>query len=68
MSTDGFASFTFPDDELAVILATEGCQVLLVIRERQTLDQHLVHLEAMLELESVEVPDNNVSLRKQNKN
>ena len=62
MSTNGLTSFAFPDDELAVVLAAEGRQVLLVVREGQTLDQHLVHLEPVLQLKSVEVPDNNVGL------
>jgi len=60
-SEDG-ASTYFPDYELVVILATEGRQVLLVVGERQTLDQHLVHLESVHHLERVEVPDDDISL------
>jgi len=39
----------FPDNELVVILATERCQVIFVVGERETLDQHLVHLETVLQ-------------------
>jgi hypothetical protein len=52
----------FPDYELVVILATERSQVLLVVGERQTLDQHLMHLESVHHLKRVEVPDDDVRL------
>lgn len=47
--TDCFSAFSFPDNELVVILATERCQVIFVVGERETLDQHLVHLETVLQ-------------------
>jgi hypothetical protein len=52
-----------PDDEVVVVLATEGSQVLLVLGEAKRLDVDLVELEAVNDLESVEVPDDNVSLK-----
>ena len=55
----------FPDYELVVILAAEGRQVRFVVRERETLDQNLVHLQAMHHLQSVEVPHNDISLATQ---
>ena len=54
----------FPDYELVVILATERSQVLLVVREGQALDEHLVHLESVLHLERVKVPDDDVGLQR----
>jgi hypothetical protein len=53
-----------PDDEGVVVLATERGEVLLVVREREALDEHLVKLQPLHHLQSVEVPDDNVSLRK----
>ena len=52
----------FPDYELVVILAAERRQVLFVVREGETLDQHLVHLETVLQLQGVEVPNDDVGL------
>jgi hypothetical protein len=43
-------------------LAAKRSQELFVVRERQTLNQHLVKLEALHDLQGVEVPDNDVSL------
>ena len=40
--------------------------MLLVVGERETLDQDLVHFEAMHHLKSVEVPHDDVSLTKSN--
>jgi hypothetical protein len=63
VSADSFATDSFPDYELVVILATERSQVLLVVGERQTLDQHLMHLESVHHLKRVEVPDDDVRLK-----
>lgn len=62
VTTNGFSTDGFPDYELVVILAAERRQVLLVVGERQTLNQHLVHLESVHHLERVEVPDDDISL------
>ena len=59
-----FTGTYFPDYELVVILATERSQVLLVVREGQALDEHLVHLESVLHLERVKVPDDDVGLQR----
>jgi hypothetical protein len=45
-------------------LATKRGEVLLIMREGEALDKYLVELEALNHLEGVEVPDNDVSLRK----
>ena len=52
----------FPDYELVVILAAERCQVVFVVGERETLDKHLVHLQTVLQLQGIEVPDEDVGL------
>jgi hypothetical protein len=44
-------------------LATQRCEVSLIVREGKALDENFVKLEALDHLESVEVPDNNVSLK-----
>jgi len=62
MSTDGFSTVCFPDYELVVVLAAERCQVLFVVGERETLDQDLMHLQTVLHLQGIEVPDYYVSL------
>ena len=54
----------FHDHELVVILAAERSQVLFVVREGETLDQHLVHFETVLQFQAIEVPDNDVGLHK----
>lgn len=63
MSADGFPTLSFPDYELVVVLATERCQVIFVVGERETLDQHLMHLQTVLQLQGIEVPDYNISLK-----
>lgn len=52
-----------PNDEGVVVLATKGGKVLLVVREGEALDEDLVELEALNDLEGVEVPNNDVSLK-----
>ena len=51
-----------PNDKGIVILATKRGEVLLVVREGETLDEDLVELEALHNLKGVEVPNNDVSL------
>jgi len=63
MSTDGFSTVCFPDYELVVVLAAERCQVLFVVRKRETLDQDLMHLQTVFHLQGIEVPDYYVSLK-----
>lgn len=63
MSTDGFSTVCFPDYELVVVLAAERCQVLFVVGERETLDQDLMHLQTVLHLQGIEVPDYYISLK-----
>lgn len=53
-----------PNGERVVVLATEGGEVLLVLGEGETLNQHLVQFEALQRLQSVEVPDDDVRLQK----
>jgi hypothetical protein len=43
-------------------LSTERSEVFLIVRERKALNKDLVKLEALNDLESVEVPDNDISL------
>lgn len=52
-----------PDDEVVVVLTTEGSQVLLVLGEAEGLDVNLVELEAVDDLESIKVPNDNISLK-----
>ena len=54
----------FPDNKLVVVLAAERRQVLFIVGERETLDQHLVHLQTVLQLQSIEVPDDDIGLHK----
>ena len=51
-----------PNDEGVVVLATEGSQVLLILREGERLDEDLVDLEAMDHLKSIEVPNDDIRL------
>ena len=51
-----------PNDEGVVVLATEGSQVLLILREGERLDEDLVELEAMDHLKSIEVPNDDIRL------
>jgi len=51
-----------PDDKCVVVLSSERSEVLLVMREGEALDEDLVELQALDNLEGVEVPDNDVSL------
>ena len=53
-----------PDDERVVVLAAEGGEVLLIEREGERLDEHLVQLQSVHHLERVEVPDDDVGLQK----
>lgn len=62
MSDKGFAALDVPDDELVIVLATEGGHVALVSREGQVLDEDLVQLESVEHGHRVEVPDDNVGL------
>ena len=55
-----------PDDDAVVVLATERSEVLFVAGERETLDQDLVQFEALHDLKSIEVPDDDVGLQLQN--
>ena len=50
---------------MVVVLAAEGREVLLVVGEREALDQHLVQFEALHDLECVEVPNDDVGLNVQ---
>lgn len=54
-----------PDDDCVIVLATEGSEVLFVAGERKTLDQDLVQFEALHDLKSIEVPDDDVGLQLQ---
>ena len=45
-------------------MTSEGGEVLLVLGERETLNEHLVQFEALQRLQSVEVPDDDVRLNK----
>ena len=57
------ASVTYvPNDEHVVVLSTDGSQVLLVHGERETLNEDLVKLEPVNEGQTVEIPNDNVSL------
>jgi len=47
---------------LVVVLAAKGREVLLVVGEGEALDQHLVQFEALHNLQSVEVPNDDVRL------
>ena len=51
-----------PNYEGVVVLATKRCEVFLVVREGEALNEHLVELEALNDLKGVEVPNNDVSL------
>ena len=51
-----------PDDEGVVVLAAERGEVLLVERERETLNQNFVQLQSVLHHQRFEVPNDNVSL------
>lgn len=53
---------SFPDYELVIILAAQRRQACFVVRERETLDQHLVHLQSMYHFQSVEVPHADIGL------
>jgi hypothetical protein len=54
-----------PDDDGVIVLAAEGSEVLFVAGERETLDQNLVQFEALHDLKSIEVPDDDVGLQLQ---
>jgi hypothetical protein len=54
-----------PDDDGVIVLAAEGSEVLFVTGERETLDQDLVQFEALHDLKSIEVPDDDVGLQLQ---
>jgi len=55
--------FTYvPDDELVVVLPAERGKELFIVGEGETLDQHLVQFEALHDLQSVEVPNDDVRL------
>jgi len=62
VSNDGFAAFNLPNDESVVVLSTERCQELVSMAEGQRLNEDFVKLKSMHHLESVEVPNDNVSL------
>jgi hypothetical protein len=62
VAAESLAGLNIPNDEGVVVLATEGSEVLLVLREGERLDQDLVELEAMDHLKSVEVPNDDVRL------
>lgn len=53
-----------PNDESIIVLTTEGSEVLLILRERERLDQDLVELETVDHLEGVEVPNDDIRLNK----
>lgn len=52
-----------PNNKGVVVLATERCEVFLVVREGEALNEHLMELEALNDLKGVEVPNNDVSLK-----
>lgn len=54
-----------PDDDGVVVLPAEGSEVFFVTGERETLDQDLVQFEALHDLKSIEVPDDDVGLQLQ---
>jgi len=62
MAADGFTGLNIPNGERVVILTSEGGEVLLVLGERETLNEYLVQFEAFQRLQSVEVPDDDVRL------
>jgi len=62
MATDSLASVDLPDNQLVVILTTERCQVRLVGREGQTLNEYFVKLQSVFDFEGVEVPNDDVGL------
>ena len=51
-----------PNDKGIVVLATKRSEVFLVMRERKTLNEDLVKLQALNNLKGVKVPNNDVSL------
>lgn len=53
-----------PDDERVVVLAAKGGEVLLIEREGERLDEHLVQLQSVHHLQVIEVPDDDVGLQK----
>lgn len=53
-----------PNYKSVVILATERSQVLFISREGEILNEHLVQLESLYHFKSVEVPNNDVGLKK----
>lgn len=63
MTANGLAGLNLPNDEVVVVLATEGSQVLLVLGEGEGLNVDLVQFETVNDLESVEVPNDNVRLK-----
>jgi hypothetical protein len=62
MSADGFASVSIPDYELVVILPAERGQVLFIVGEGKTLDEHFVEFQSVFDFHGVEVPDDDVGL------
>jgi len=63
VTADCFSALSFPDNELVVVLAAERRQVIFVVGERETLDQHLVHLQTVLQIQGIEVPDDDIGLK-----
>lgn len=53
-----------PNNESVIVLPAKRRKVLLVEREGQALDQHLVEFESLHNLEGVEVPNDDVGLDK----
>jgi hypothetical protein len=51
-----------PNNKGIVVLTTERCEVLLIMGESKALDEDLVELQTLNDLESVEIPDNDISL------
>ena len=63
VAADSLAGLDLPDHKVVVVLATQGSQVLLVLREGEGLDVDLVEFKTVHDLECVEVPDDNVRLK-----
>jgi len=64
LSCDSNGGRTYiPDNNGVIILTTERSEVLFVAGERETLNQDLVQFEALHNLKSIEVPDDDVGLQ-----
>jgi len=62
VAANSFAGFNLPNNKLIVVLSSEGRKVLLIAGERQALDIDLMELQSVQFLQSVEVPNDNLSL------